>query len=340
MANDIFPGASLGPACGFIPRSGVPAGLAVSVVHTTAGLSNAAAQVTYSARVGSQVTATFWVNRDGSVVQSLPDPLRQGPWTNGILNRPDLTNPRIAAMVRDGANPNTRSLITIENVSLEPGAPITTAQQQTCAALVKYYHAKAGVPINRETVVGHYQIDSVNRPNCPSTNKAIINEIVGIATGATPTTGVDDVLNQMQYPWPRAVYTKGGNVEGYKYSDEPNKTFSFGAGSPTTSAGEVAISPTPAEWLDGPYQWINAGPMAGYMVANSQLTMDPKPVPLTAPPSPAPALDCSREIAGAVAPLQTTIDKQTATIAAMERKAGAHSAKVIQSEKDFLNDPS
>jgi hypothetical protein len=109
------------------------------------------------------------------------------PWANGDMNQPDLSNPRIKSTVDDGANPNERTIVAIENVGFEPGDPITQAQKRTCADIIAFYHKAAGVPINRNTVIGHYQINSVTRPNCPAHDKDILDEIVAMAQDGTAT---------------------------------------------------------------------------------------------------------------------------------------------------------
>jgi hypothetical protein len=212
--TDIFPGATVIPITQKSARTAPNPSLAFSVIHITAVNSTAVQQATYwKNNPQVQVGATFVTDQNGSIVQCLTDPARMTPWTNGVLNRPDVSNPRIAACVRDRVNPNTRSLITIENCGREPGTPITEAQEAACARLIAHYHAAAGVPITRQTVIGHYQLDSVNRPNCPSTNKALIDRIVELANG-------EDM------------------APGYKQAGPPIGTFTMPAG------GHALISPT------------------------------------------------------------------------------------------------
>lgn len=197
---DIFPGAKhLQLAQWGFPMGSLrpvpPKDKAWSVIHITANLATAENEWGWRSD-GNPVrnSATFFVNRNGAAVQMLGDPLRMDPWANGDVNTPDVSNPRIAAMVRDRVNANERTLVAIENVgnetawgSVPGGFPITPEQEETCARIIAYYHPKAGVPISRETVIGHYQLNSVSRPNCPSRNKAILDRIVAraraIATG-------------------------------------------------------------------------------------------------------------------------------------------------------------
>lgn len=185
---DLFPGATLvqllewGYPMG-APRRTPPPTLGFSVIHITANTARAEAEAAWRLNDPAlQNSATFFVNQDGSIVQTLGDPLLMAPWTNGDVQNPDLQNPRIAAL--GGVNPNIRSLVTIENIGREPAMPISEAQIAVNAKIIRHYHAKAGIAVSRETVIGHYQINSVNRINCPSTDKSIIDRIVALAKGS------------------------------------------------------------------------------------------------------------------------------------------------------------
>lgn len=157
---------------------------AFSVIHITGNsrLPSADGEISWRQNDPAlQNSATFFVDRDGGIRQALGDPLHMAPWSNGDLNQPDRSNPRIARCVRQGVNPNMRTLVSIENVGYEPGDPLTDAQVRSNAKIIAYFHSKAGVPIRRETVVGHYQINSVSRPNCPGRDKSVIDRIVELA---------------------------------------------------------------------------------------------------------------------------------------------------------------
>lgn len=212
MANDIFPGAKLmqGKEWGFpqgSPRPTPDGSLAFSVIHITGNPGNPIATAEGEAiwRNGdpdNQNSATFFVNRDGSVVQFLGDPLHMDPWSNGDVNQPDLSNRKIAAASHAGVNANERTLLSIENVGRPNDLPITQAQKRTNAKILAHYHKKAGVPINRTSIVGHYQLNSVTRPNCPAINKDILDEIVTMAraeAGLTTQGGEDPaVIEELQ----------------------------------------------------------------------------------------------------------------------------------------------
>lgn len=208
--SDVFPGAKLmqlvewGYPMGRL-RAPIDRIKAFSTIHITA-IPDARAEDEAAWRqrdTGLQNSATFFLNRNGSAVQCLGDPARMDPWANGDMRSPDTSNPRIADLVRSGLNANQRTLVAIENVGNEfawrrangttvPGGfPITAAQEATCARIVAHYHRKAGVPITRETVIGHYQLNSVTRRNCPSADKSILDRIVRLA--------VDDWHDNIEY---------------------------------------------------------------------------------------------------------------------------------------------
>lgn len=191
MANDVLPGATLRQLLEWgypqgNPRPTPPAGKAFSVIHITGNSKLPTAEGETAWRINdpaNQNSATFFVNRDGSIVQALGDPLHMDPWANGDVNKPDTSNPRIAAVLTDGVNANERTLVAIENVGYEPGNSITAAQEAADAQIIAHYHAAAGVPVTRQTVIGHYQLNSVSRPNCPAVDKRVIQRIVVKAAG-------------------------------------------------------------------------------------------------------------------------------------------------------------
>jgi hypothetical protein len=188
---DVFPGATLQQLVewGFpqgVRRPAPDPSLAFSVIHITGNPGNpiatAAGELAWRLNdPANQNSATFFVDRDGRVYQALSDPLHMDPWSNGDVGAPDMSNPRIAAAVRASVNPNERTLVSIECVGRPTDLPITEAQLRACAMILAHYHGRAGVPITRETVIGHYQVNSITRPNCPAIDKRILDQIVAYA---------------------------------------------------------------------------------------------------------------------------------------------------------------
>lgn len=169
-----FPGATQFPVrwWGFptvrAPRRIKPTILLVVHITGNSRLPSALGEAQYSNRDGSGASFTFVTDRDGSIVQCL-DPETETPWTNGDINRPNTSIPTVKAMVGSRYSPNEFCFATCENVGYEPnGHPITDKQKATLARLVAWASEKSGLPINRNTVIGHKDINSVTRSNCPT----------------------------------------------------------------------------------------------------------------------------------------------------------------------------
>lgn len=137
------------------------------VIHETGNknLPSAMAEAQYSNRDGSGASFTFVTNRDGSIVQCL-EPVTQTPWTNGDVREPSARVQRIMSS-HPGHNFNEFCFMTCENVVYLNDAPFTAAQKETLAQLAAWGHKVSGLPINRDTVLGHRDINSVTRWNCP-----------------------------------------------------------------------------------------------------------------------------------------------------------------------------
>lgn len=187
------------------------------VVHITGNsrLPSAMAEMQYSGRAGSGASFTFAVNRNGTVVQGL-HPETQTPWTNGDLRSP--ISPVTKAMVGSTYNANEFCFMTAESVGYNPGSPITAAQIDALARLAAWGSKIAGLPVNRSTVLGHREINSISRWNCPTPGElnAFLNQII---------TKANLILNPPQENkmalLPVTLYeagTKARFVSGTKYS--------------------------------------------------------------------------------------------------------------------------
>jgi hypothetical protein len=120
-------------------------------------------------RDSSGPSAHLYVARDGSAIEAI-NATRFAAWSNGDVTEPDLDNPGIARAVSfrtKGFNTNEAYWEEIECV----GAgmfPLTDAQIETCARRIARRSQLSGLPIDRTTVHGHWQINGVNRQNCPA----------------------------------------------------------------------------------------------------------------------------------------------------------------------------
>jgi len=128
------------------------------VDHVTAGVFNGA--VSWLSNPTSKASAHYVISRTGEIVQLVADD--NSAWHAGGINKPNWP-------LYDGVNPN-RYTIGIEHEGYrEQGGngDLTEEQYQATLWLHRQMIAKHGIPVDRDHIIGHYRIDSVNRPNCP-----------------------------------------------------------------------------------------------------------------------------------------------------------------------------
>lgn len=109
-------------------------------------------------------SAHFWVSRTGVVEQYRP--LSDTCWANGPKNKPDLTVPLVAYLVKNGFIGCNSVSVAIEHEG-KPFEPLTDAQVVASARLHAWLSEQFKIPLDRNHVIGHYQLDSVTRANCP-----------------------------------------------------------------------------------------------------------------------------------------------------------------------------
>lgn len=132
-----------------------------TVIHIMEG--TLAGTTSHFRNPASKVSSHYAVGRDGQIVRFVRE--QDTAWTNGNVQKPDRSIPLIDYWVRQGINPN-RATVTIELEGYTRDDP-TPEQLQSTARLVADIHRRHGLAINSNTVLGHYEIDSVDRPNCP-----------------------------------------------------------------------------------------------------------------------------------------------------------------------------
>lgn len=131
----------------------------------------------------AQASAHFGVGKDGSIDQYAQ--LADATWHNGILNKPNLSNQLIASWVSGRINPNVKT-VGIE-VLLAPGESITdyAAQWRSLLLLLDWLIDVTKIPVDRVHIIGHYEVDSVNRsvdPRCCIDLDGLVQELL-IARG-------------------------------------------------------------------------------------------------------------------------------------------------------------
>lgn len=120
----------------------------------------------------SQVSAHYGVGLKGEIHQYVQD--QDTAWHAG-----QIVPPTSWSLLKDKSiSPNTYTL-GIEH----EGQDLSKAPQEqlnASASLVASLATKYGVPIDRNHIIGHYQIKS-SKPSCPATNKDVINTIIKLA---------------------------------------------------------------------------------------------------------------------------------------------------------------
>ena len=111
----------------------------------------------------AQASAHYLINRAGEIFQLVKE--KDTAWHVGIANKPTWT-------LYNGINPNYYTLGIEHECYPDVGGDgnLTELQYQATLFLHKQLIEKYNIPIDREHLIGHYQIDSVNRSNCPGKN--------------------------------------------------------------------------------------------------------------------------------------------------------------------------
>jgi len=124
------------------------------------------------ATVASQVSAHYGIGKTGEIHQYVAEV--DQAWHAGRVARPTWKG------IHDGVNPNLYT-IGIEH----EGQPLVNdvwpeAMKQSSAELVADIAKRWSIPLDRDHVIGHYQIFA-DKPNCPGVNHAIVDEILARA---------------------------------------------------------------------------------------------------------------------------------------------------------------
>lgn len=165
----------------------------LAVIHCTGNKNNltgdaALNERNYANRTNSPgPSAHYYINRNGSGYRAI-GVKNYAAWSNGIARSPDANNAgvrRLMSLKNSGYNINEGCGVEIELVA-NPGTGVlvTTAQIKAAAAIVAAQSKAFGIPVNHDTVLGHYHIDSVERSNCPTKptdHKRVIDGIIDAA---------------------------------------------------------------------------------------------------------------------------------------------------------------
>lgn len=132
----------------------------------------------------AQASAHFGISFTGAIYQWVRE--EDSAWANGIANLSGATPAWLSSLYKQGVNINNVT-VSIEHEGFT-GNVMPEAQYQASLWLQKQLITRHGVSIDREHLIGHYQIDSVNRPNCPGTGFSwtrLVNDLNNWATNTT-----------------------------------------------------------------------------------------------------------------------------------------------------------
>lgn len=105
---------------------------------------------------------TVQIGKDGAIWRTVPE--QHGPWTNGDVNKP--SQQMVSIMNRYGWDPNVYTL-SVEHEGKSGGLPYTDAQLKASVWQAWDWITRYGEDLVVLVPLGHYETNSVHRPNCP-----------------------------------------------------------------------------------------------------------------------------------------------------------------------------
>ena len=139
-------------------------------------------------------SAHFLVGKDGSIYQFVP--IEEMAWANGLSVK-DLDKATAKVVKKKGYNPNWYS-VSIEHEGGYVKTKGALTEEQLSATIwlhryiIDYVKVKFGeiIPIDREHILGHYEIDPVRKPFCPG-EKFPFDEIIAKLNENSPFSDID-----------------------------------------------------------------------------------------------------------------------------------------------------
>ena len=126
------------------------------------------------ANPASQVSAHYGIGKSGEIHQYVKE--EDAAWHAGRVDAPS------AKLIKPKVNPNLYTIgIEHEGKSTDVW---TDEMKRASASLIRDICQHWQIPIDRDHIIGHYQIYS-KKPDCPSHDKKILNELVALANQET-----------------------------------------------------------------------------------------------------------------------------------------------------------
>jgi N-acetyl-anhydromuramyl-L-alanine amidase AmpD len=111
----------------------------------------------------NQVSAHYGVAKDGRIWQWVST--ENAAWSNGYITKPDTSIGWLNQAAKDNVDPNYYTL-SIEHEG-KSGDAMPEAQYQATLWLHKLLIGMYKIIVDRQHIIGHYQLDSVTRLHCP-----------------------------------------------------------------------------------------------------------------------------------------------------------------------------
>lgn len=142
-------------------------------LHGTAGPLQASLDILTRARPDRPelaVSSHYLIDINGDIYRLLKWWKNQRSFANGIVKLPDKNIGWLIAAVAAGINPNLIT-ISIEHVAsstqMKNHSSMTDAQFNSSIALVTQLLKDCKLPISNQTIIGHNQINSIDKVYCP-----------------------------------------------------------------------------------------------------------------------------------------------------------------------------
>ncbi len=150
-------------------RNGRRGAVSTIVIHVTEG--SAASVVSWFNNPASEVSSNYMVRKSGAVDQFVDED--DEAWAQGRVHNPTAT----VVLQNPGVNPNSYC-ISIEHEG-DGTHDLTPEQRASSVQLIREIAGRYGLPIDRDTVVGHHEIFS--KKTCPGAIDVdrLVNEAAG-----------------------------------------------------------------------------------------------------------------------------------------------------------------
>lgn len=152
--------------------------------------------ISWETNKDSKVSSHFVIGKNGEVAQLVP--LNMAAWTQGKVDKP--THPYVKFHI--STNPNLYCVsIECEGKWSETKGKLTDKQLEAAAYLTSYIVEEVDriygveIPVDREHMIGHCEINSVTRPHCPG-ELFPYDKLISMVNGKHPDTGAQPPQNQ------------------------------------------------------------------------------------------------------------------------------------------------